>query len=178
MRPPIGERYGRLVVVSELPALVRGNGRRVRLLLCRCDCGESASVRWGNLRNGHTQSCGCMHTEAVAEMGRATRRHGHAAPIEGVDHRTPTYVSWTAMLYRCSTQTSPDYANYGGRGIVVCDRWRTFENFLVDMGPRPSRAHSIDRIDVNGNYEPGNCRWATRSQQQRNKRNARYAEVN
>lgn len=92
----------------------------------------------------------------------------------GVKHgmyRTPTYRSWRAMLSRCENPNATGYGRYGGRGITVCDRWRAdFTAFLADMGERPSIDHSIDRIDTDGNYEPSNCRWATRSEQQQNKR--------
>lgn len=100
-------------------------------------------------------------------------RHGHT-----VSHTlTPEWRTWSAMRERCNTPSCRNYPDYGGRGISVCDRWDVFENFLADMGFRPSDNHSIDRIDPNGNYEPSNCRWATRKQQGRNKRNNRLLTV-
>jgi hypothetical protein len=90
---------------------------------------------------------------------------------------TPEHLTWKRIRQRCLSRLSPDYADYGGRGIAICQRWSAFENFLADMGPRPSPEHSIDRIDNDGNYEPSNCRWATIHEQARNRRNNRYVEV-
>ncbi|HUB09426.1 MAG TPA: hypothetical protein VMB50_20650 [Myxococcales bacterium] len=95
--------------------------------------------------------------------------HGEAAH----GHRTPEWCAWREMRYRCQTPTARAYPQYGGRGIKVCERWQVFENFLADMGRRPSPRHSLDRIDNDGNYEPGNCRWATSLEQNRNRRTPR-----
>lgn len=100
------------------------------------------------------------------------RRHGDAP--SGTARVTPEYRAWAAMRDRCSRQKNPKYHLYGGRGISVCDRWGSYENFLADMGRRPSPAHSLDRGDNYGNYEPGNCRWATRSEQSGNRRPYRW----
>lgn len=98
-------------------------------------------------------------------------------PIHGLS-KTPEFRTWTSMMTRCRNPRSQDYPRYGGRGIIVCERWNTFVNFLADMGHKPSRRHSIDRINTNGNYEPSNCRWATPIQQSRNQRSNRVIELN
>ena len=123
----------------------------------KCDCGNNTLVRVNHLSNGHTISCGCIQF--------AHRMCG-----------TAEYRTWTAIHQRCENATLPKFKNYGGRGIKVCDRWRTFTPFFQDMGLRPSAAHSIDRIDNNGNYCPENCRWATATQQQRNRRTNHLVE--
>jgi hypothetical protein len=148
-----GKRFGRLVVVDLLPDRTRfGNTRWA----CRCDCGRTAEVVSSHLVTGHTQSCGCIK-----------RKHGHYTEHKG----SPTYSSWQAMLYRCDRPQHPHFRHYGGRGISVCPEWRDFRAFLGDVGERPSLGHSLDRIDVDGNYEPGNVRWATAIEQHANRRN-------
>jgi hypothetical protein len=156
-----GERFGRLVALS-----AHSYGKQTRWN-CVCDCGERRVVLLSQLRDGKTQSCGCLHIERV----KAARTHGMAS--------SPEYTVWRSMLDRCRNPNGATYARYGGRGIAVCARWQgSFEAFYADMGPRPSPEHSIDRIDNSGNYEPGNCRWATHTEQALNKRNNRFIEWN
>jgi hypothetical protein len=135
--------------------------------VCQCKCG-SYGVYWtGSLRYGHTKSCGCQRQ---ANVLKAIHKHG-----ESGKNKTPEYATWAHIQYRCYCDTYTAYKDYGGRGIRVCDRWRDpvqgYANFLEDMGRKPSPSHTIDRYpDPDGNYEPGNCRWATKEQQARNRR--------
>ncbi len=164
-RDLLGQRFGRLIVDRAL-SVDRGDTRWA----CTCDCGRATESAGRHLVSGNKKSCGCLQIEA----GAKTRRHGHSADGK----ISPTYRSWVAMKDRCARPTNPDYANYGGRGIVVCDRWLTFEEFLADMGERP-KGTTLDRFpDRDGNYEPGNCRWATITQQNRNTRSNRTITVN
>lgn len=161
-------RFGNLTVLGEQDGkAVPGNGSP-RLLLCRCDCGREKLFPLGNVKRGLSKSCGCMRGARVTS---AKLQHGHN--IKG--RTTPEYRAWSHAIGRCENPNDAAFANYGGRGITVCRRWRdSFEAFLEDMGPRPSDKHSIDRIDVNRGYEPSNCRWATKHTQDRNRRTNRF----
>lgn len=163
---PIGTTFGRLTVVGEAEPIVDKSGRNHSGSIVRCECGTERTVRNSRLRSGETASCGCLRAEKSVELGRSCATHQLSKSAE---HNT-----WISMTYRCRNENHVSFKNYGGRGITVCDRWlNSFEAFLEDMGPRPSSEHSIDRIDNDGNYEPGNCRWATVMEQGRNKRNSR-----
>lgn len=126
---------------------------------CLCECGNTKLATAYYLKSGVTTSCGCI-TKKKRSQHFIT--HGMS--------KSPTFRTWCEMRNRCNNPKCKRYADYGGRGITVCERWRLFANFLADMGERPSCDHSIDRIDVNGNYEPGNCRWATATVQNNNTR--------
>lgn len=161
----VGDRFRMLTVVSRERNNQRGNSR----WLCRCDCGDQIAVGARHLIDGRQVSCGCWRRTAAS---RALTTHGKSG--------TTTWRIWYGMKQRCSNPRGSGWEDYGGRGITVCNRWRdSFENFLADMGERPDAEHSLDRIDPNGNYEPGNVRWATRKVQCANKRLSapRVAEV-
>jgi len=155
-RAEVGEVFGRLTVVSFKPN---------QSCLCQCNCGNIKIVKKYDLEFSKVKSCGCLNRERTAFRNT---RHGLAA--RGQQHSL--YVLWSSMMNRCNNPSNKDYELYGGRGITVCERWHHFPNFIDDMGARPSKRHSLDRYpDKNGNYEPGNVRWATDAQQTRNRRN-------
>jgi hypothetical protein len=155
----LGQRFGRLLVIGKGPT----NRFNHSTWKCLCDCGMESVTETQKLRSGHSQSCGCAFREKI---GKVQFRHGAC-----VGELTPEYRSWSAMIDRCENSRSADFADYGGRGIRVCDRWRQdFAAFRADMGPRP-KGSSIDRLDNDRGYEPENCAWRTPRQQARNKRN-------
>jgi len=134
--------------------------------LCKCECGNEVTVVGKQLRKG-TKSCGCLR---IARNSEAKRTHNASKNL--------VYRVWKSMRARCNCSTDKSYPNYGGRGIRVCDKWsgqNGYENFIADMGPRPE-GMSIERLNNNGNYEPGNCKWATRAEQNRNSRRNIFVE--
>ena len=165
-RSLIGARFGRLVVTGNIDA----SGHH-RLWACRCDCGGGAVIRGSHLRTGAIRSCGCLRAEVAAER---KLRHGQGGRPGA---RTKEYRAWAAAKNRCENPNNNRYSSYGARGIRMCARWADdFEAFFADMGVAPD-GYEIDRIDVNGHYEPGNCRWAPADVQATNKRNTRMIEL-
>ena len=146
-----GDRYGRLVITE---AYVEKKGSKW-LHMTQCDCGNKKLVRGASLTRGYSTSCGCYQIEVSTSHGM---------------HGTPEYRAWSAMMTRVRNKNQAGYSNYGGRGIDVCDEWRDFKNFYRDMGKKPSKDHSIDRINNDLGYHPDNCRWADRSTQSINQR--------
>src|SRR5258706_5225704 len=158
-----GMRFGRLVVIRKDPERRYGK----TCWFCRCDCGTERSVANRSLTAGLTKSCGCRTREATKAR---SIQHGMTD--------TPEHHIWRQMIQRCTNPNNKNFKYYGGRGIAVCDRWRAFSAFYADMGPKPSPSHTVERKDANGNYEPNNCVWATRAEQNLNTRAARYWIVN
>lgn len=155
----VGDRFGQLLVIK------RSHGKQNARVCwsCRCDCGNIVTVLAYNLKSSHTKSCGCL---AKRILVKRSTTHGHSA----TDKESSTYRSWRGMVQRCNNPNNKGYHNYGGRGVIVCKRWLSFENFLEDMGEAP-KGHQIDRINNNRGYYKSNCQWATRKEQARNKRN-------
>lgn len=158
-----GQTFSRLTVISD--AIVLNHKTH---FICSCSCGEDKMICGSALTTGQTTSCGCYQKERVSI---SSSTHGKC--------KTPEYYAWINMRTRCFNKNYKDFQDYGGRGITVCERWKdNFHNFLEDMGARPFEKYSLERIDVNGNYEPLNCKWADVYEQANNKRNIKYYECN
>lgn len=159
----IGQKYGRLTIIRRLKPEERKS--KYKRWLCKCDCGNEIQVDISHLRNGNTKSCGCLQREHIASINY---KHGK--------WKTPLFNVWIGMRNRCYRKHTKDYANYGGRGITICSEWKddfeTFEKWAFENGYQEGL--TIDRQNVDGNYEPSNCRWTTIKQQNNNKRDNRY----
>jgi len=157
----IGQRFTRLLVIAR----AANNKHGFSMWKCVCDCGNEHIVGAGELIRGETKSCGCLKRERIAKL---KAKHGHGKS----GNQSPTYRSWCAMHSRCTNPRQINWPDYGGRGITICERWRGehgFENFLADLGERPE-GQTLERINVDGNYQPSNCRWATYTEQRANQR--------
>lgn len=154
-----GKKYGSLTLLRIVKKGYKYYGEYL------CDCGNKTLGDNYQVRTGLKKSCGCLRSKNIS---KGKKRHGHR-PLH--EKCTTEYNSWRGMLERCYNPKNISFKNYGGRGIEVCQSWRkSFADFLADMGEKPDKTMSIDRIDVNGNYEPSNCKWSTRLEQSANKR--------
>jgi len=168
----LGEMIGAVRVISEPFRIMRSQMRTC--IICECFCGKEFIANLHDLQHGHYQSCGCKKYELI---GNKKRTHGESygsTDESGKRRRTPEYHIWDAMKQRCRNPKDKNYLNYGGRGIMLAECWNRYEQFIADVGRRPGPNYSLERNNVNGNYEPSNCRWATTWEQSRNRRDNRF----
>lgn len=163
-----GKKFGRLTALRRDPKKYSDVH-----WICKCLCGKTTSVVTSFLISGHTRSCGCMRRDAAKKMGTATRTHGEGHG----DKVSVEYMAWRSMLDRCRNKNNSAFKHYGGRGIRTCRRWHKFENFLADVGRRPSKKHSLERVKNNQGYKPSNVQWATWSEQANNKRTSKRITI-
>ena len=168
-----GDKFGRFTVIAEALSTKDGRGWPIRMVTCKCECGSIRTVSFLTIRHGKSKSCGCLHREISAKTASVTfRTHG----ITRNSTRPSEYTTWINVKNRIFKKSCSQYKNYGGRGISMHAAWiNDFESFFAYVGQRPSPKHSLDRIDVDVNYEPGNVKWSTQKEQQSNRRNNRKA---
>ena len=169
----IGHKFGRLTILKEGASIKYGK-TTMRKVWCKCECGIEKEIDFNSIKSGKSTSCGCFNRENAKKLHT---KHGMAMLKTGVRH--PDYCIWMKMKSRCFNPNDKSYPNYGGRGISVCNRWKnSFEDFISDMGWRPDKNYSIERIDYNGDYCPENCRWIYKSEQSKNTRRIKFVEYN
>lgn len=164
----LGKRFGKLLVVEKAKPILLKSGKHATAWKCLCDCGQEVIVKTNSLIEGHTKSCGCYHDELFKN---AVTKHNLS--------RTRIYRIWAGLFQRCKNKNNPSYKDYGGRGICICEEWNDFENFVEWARQNGyEKKLTLDRIDVNGNYCPTNCRWATPKEQSNNRRDNHFMEYN
>lgn len=166
----VGLKFGRLLAIGPIERKKSSTGGKRIIWLCECQCGNTAQVSDVCLRFNGTKSCGCAVKDHALRNAKRLTKHGL--------YKSPEYETWKRMRRRCNDTTSPEYKNYGGRGIRVCDEWQNdFRAFFEAIGPRPTPLHTLDRKNNNRGYEPGNVRWATRREQGNNRRTTRLINI-